>query len=208
MFNPTYQVLASAGIAVLAPNVRGSSGRGRRFAALDDVAGRRTALQDIDSCVAWLGRNHGPAGSLGVFGVSYGGFLALNALRRMPARISAAVVLSAITDLPLFFRDASDLMRAASIVEYGDPVADAGLLQDLSPLPDLKDCEVPVLIVHGRRDTNVPFSQAQALQATLPGNRSRVRLLAFDDEGHGVHHPANKVRLNAEVLRWFLAYLA
>jgi dipeptidyl aminopeptidase/acylaminoacyl peptidase len=207
LFNPTYQMLACAGIAVLAPNVRGSSGRGRQFAALDDLAGRRTAMQDIDSCVAWLGTPSGTAGRLGVFGASYGGFMALNALRRMPARINAAVVLSAIADLPLFFRDASDQMRASSMVEYGDPVRDTALLRELSPLRDLKNCDVPVLIVHGRLDSNVPFSQAEALQAALRGNRSPVCMLAFDDEGHGVHRPPNKVRLNTEVLSWFLAHL-
>jgi dipeptidyl aminopeptidase/acylaminoacyl peptidase len=214
LFNPTYQALALAGIAVLAPNVRGSSGRGKRFAALDDGAARPDSLADIDACVAWLdgadglaGADGPRAGRLGAFGASYGGFLALHAIRRRPDRFAAAVTLSAITDLPSFFTDASPWMRAASVAEYGDPARDAALLRTLSPIHDIAAGSVPVLVVHGRRDDNVPVSQALTLFRALRAGRALARLLVFDDEGHGVHREPNKVIFNRKVVGWFRRYL-
>lgn len=199
LFNPTFQALQLGGFSVLAPNVRGSSGRGRSFAALDDLYGRAESFRDIRACVEWL-RDKG-VGSVGAFGVSYGAFLALHAAA--DHGVGSVALLSGIMDLETFLEECSPSMAWRSRNEYGVLPQDREFLRSLSPIPAVMEREVDVLLVHGLRDTNVPPSQSEQLASLLRRGGSVCELLLFEDEGHGIHGAENQVLFNSRVLRWF-----
>jgi dipeptidyl aminopeptidase/acylaminoacyl peptidase len=208
ILNPTYQALCASGIAVFAPNVRGSSGYGRAFAALDDGPLRRDAVSDVGAAAAWLVESElTMPGRLGTMGASYGGFLALSGLVDWPDLFGAGMVLAAITDFIAFFRDAEPWMASSSVSEYGDPVKDEQFLRALSPLPRTHRVTAPVLIIHGRNDTNVPLSQSTTLHAALRRQQTPTELLTFPDEGHGIHKLTNRTKVVTATVDWFTQHL-
>ncbi|MBX5467958.1 MAG: alpha/beta fold hydrolase, partial [Firmicutes bacterium] len=135
LFSPLYQMLLAAGWAVVAPNVRGSTGYGKTYAARDDRERRLDVLEDIAAVVAWIqARPDLDAGRLAVFGASYGGYLALWALIRYPEWFRAGIEMVGMADLEAFLERTSPWRRAWREAEYGSLCHDRALLRTLSPI--------------------------------------------------------------------------
>ena len=167
VFDPQHQALVAAGITVFAPNIRGSSGFGRDFVHADDVHGRRersTTCSPLRTTWSAGGRR---SGAIAVTGRSYGGYLTLAALAFSPGFFAAGIDICGMSDLLTFYRDTEPWIAAAAVTKYGDPVADAGLLEDISPLHRAEKIDVPLLVVHGELDTNVPIGEAHQIVAAL-----------------------------------------
>lgn len=183
---PTYQALVSIGIAVFAPNVRGSSGFGKHFASLDDRERRFDVLGDVRAAHSLVVERTAVDGQcVGVMGASYGGYLTLMALAHVGDAFGAGVALFPITDLPGFFSTTDPTMAASSTLEYGDPSVDSTLLERLSPLAAADSIRAPLLLMHGRLDRNVPVEQTLALANALQRAHAPVEVHIFDEEGHG-----------------------
>jgi len=184
-FHPQHQLLVAAGIAVLAPNIRGSSGFGRTFVHADDRFGRLDAIADVAVCGEWL-TDHGIAeqGRVAVTGRSYGGYAVLMALTHYPALFAAGVDVCGMSDLITFFRDTEPWIARAATTKYGDPEQDAALLIGLSPIHHLDRIRAPVLVVHGELDTNVPINEARRLVSALGALGRDVEYLELEGEGH------------------------
>ncbi len=185
VFRWDYQLLLEQGLAVLAPNLRGSTGFGKAFRALDDGVGRAQVVKDIAATLALIPRQPELDGArVAVWGEGYGGTLALLAAAFFPEAVSAAVDVSGVVDWPGFLEAAPPYRRDALRREYGDErVPEVRAVQEqLSPLSAVGRLKAPVLVVHGKRDSRVPEKQAQALaQARGPDG---WYLLALE-EGHG-----------------------
>jgi fermentation-respiration switch protein FrsA (DUF1100 family) len=184
-FSPLFQTIARSGISVFAPNVRGSSGYGRAFGHADDLGGRYSAIDDVAMCVSHLveigvARRNRVVCS----GRSYGGYLTLAALVRYPRLFAGGIDICGMSDLLTFYRDTEPWIAASAASKYGDPVRDAALLADLSPLRRIEQVQAPLLVIHGELDTNVPFSEATQVVAALTALGKPVQLLSFPDEGH------------------------
>jgi len=206
--NPTYQALLTRGIAVFAPDVRGSSGYGRRFVALDNGALRHDAVRDIGACLDYvIGAGIGEAGRIGIMGASYGGYMAMAGLVAFPTRFAAAADLYGIVDFATFFAHTEPWIAAISKAEYGDPDTEADLLRDLSPLHRLGRVSAPTLVLHGAHDTNVPVAEAEHVVARLRDQGVPVEYILFPDEGHGFRKTANRVVATTAIVRWFVAHL-
>jgi dipeptidyl aminopeptidase/acylaminoacyl peptidase len=189
-FNPTVQLFAAAGLDVLMPNVRGSTGYGRRYYSLDDRELRWDSVRDGCEAARWLKRE-GLATTTAAMGGSYGGFMTLAVLVEDPALWDAAVDIVGIADWHTFFQNTSAWRRAQRAAEYGDPnnPVDASFLAEFSPLRRAHLITAPMLVIHGRNDVRVPVSEAeQIVKAT------GAELLIFDDEGHGIVRHGNRVR--------------
>jgi dipeptidyl aminopeptidase/acylaminoacyl peptidase len=99
-------------------------------------------------------------------------------------------------------------MAAISKVEYGDPVKEAAMLRNLSPIHEVDRVVAPTIVLHGANDTNVPVVEAEQVVANLKKRNIPVEYVLFPDEGHGFQKTANRVRSTVSIVHWFAKYLA
>jgi dipeptidyl aminopeptidase/acylaminoacyl peptidase len=196
VFTPQHQVLAAAGVTVFAPNIRGSSGYGRAFVHADDRYGRIDAIRDVAECARVLvARGWAEADRIAVTGRSYGGYATLMALVRFAPSFAAGVDICGMSDLHTFYRDTEPWIAAAAVSKYGDPVHDAALLAELSPLARAEAIEVPLLVVHGELDTNVPLNEATQIVDRLRRLGRPVEYLELAGEGHDYRRADSRIAL-------------
>lgn len=207
-FNATYQALLASGIGVFAPNVRGSSGFGKRFVNLDNGALRHDAVRDILSCADFVvAAGVADPQRLGIMGGSYGGYMTMAGLADYPERFAAGANLYGVVNFATFFAHTEPWMAAISKVEYGDPDTEAELLRELSPIHRLDRVTAPTIVLHGANDTNVPVVEAEQVVEQLRGRGIPVEYVLFADEGHGFRTTTNRIFAAAAIVRWFSAYL-
>ncbi|MEV6846710.1 S9 family peptidase [Actinoplanes sp. NPDC051411] len=206
--DPLFQALVARGIAVFAPNVRGSSGFGRSFVNADNGALRYAAIDDVRSCVDYLvGAGLAAPGRIGCMGRSYGGYLTLAALVRFPALFAVGVDICGISNFSSFYQHTEPWIAAAAVSKYGDPVLDAGLLHDLSPLTRIDRLRAPLLVVHGENDSNVPVIEADQVVSALEARGVPHRYLLFPGEGHELLQRSARATFLRETVDWLTAHL-
>jgi dipeptidyl aminopeptidase/acylaminoacyl peptidase len=207
-FSSTYQALLSRGIGVFAPNVRGSSGFGKKFVNLDNGPLRVEGVKDIKDCVDFLVRQRiADPKRIGIMGGSYGGYMTLAGLTEFPDLFAAGADLFGIVNFETFFAQTEPWMAAISTIEYGDPVTQKDLLARLSPIHKLDKVKAPLLVLHGANDTNVPLVEAKQVAEELKKRGVPVESVIFPDEGHGFRKTPNRVRSTVEIVKWFEKYL-
>ena len=207
-FNPQHQAMSEAGITVLAPNIRGSSGFGRAFVHADDVHGRLDAFDDVLACRDFLvAIGVADAGRIAVTGRSYGGYLTLASLAFSPGIFTAGVDICGMSDLQTFFRDTEPWIAAAAVSKYGDPERDETLLKAISPLHAAANIDVPLLVVHGELDSNVPFGEARQVVGALRRLGRPVEYLQLDGEGHEYRRADSRKILIRRMLRFLSGIL-
>lgn len=197
-YNEFFSRLVNDGIAVLAPNVRGSGGFGRTFVHADDKDKRFAAIDDVADCVRFLVDNDlADPGRIACAGWSYGGYLTLAALTFHPGLFAAGISICGMSDLSTFYRNTEPWIADAAYPKYGHPVNDRELLEQLSPLRRVDELVAPLLVVHGANDTNVPVSESEQIVDALRRAGRDVRLLLFDDDGHQIVKRENRTTLAA-----------
>ena len=207
-FNSVYQAILSQGIGVFAPNIRGSSGFGKRFVNLDNQELRFEANKDIAASAEFLvSEGIADRGRLGIMGGSYGGYAVMVAVTEFPDLFAAGVNLFGMVNFETFFENTEPWMAAISGTEYGDPITQQDLLQELSPIYKLDRVKTPLLVQHGANDTNVPVIEAEQVVNTLRQRDVPVKYVLFDDEGHGFRKAPNRVTSQVETVEWFINYL-
>lgn len=207
-FRPDYQALLAQGISVLSPNVRGSSGFGRTFLGLDDQGKRINVLRDVKACRDWaVEQKIADPARLGIMGASYGGWVTVAALTLFPDDFAAGADLYGIVNFLSFFEQAAPWISEISKAEYGDPAKQAELLKSLSPLFKVHFMKAPLLVLHGKNDTNVPAVEATQIVEGLKSRKIPVEFILFPDEGHGFRKLANRIRANIALVQWFGKYL-
>lgn len=208
VFRAVYQALLAQGIGVLAPNVRGSSGFGKRFVNLDNGALRFDGIRDIEASVkALVDAGIGDPKRLGIMGGSYGGYMVAAGLTWYPDLFAAGADLYGVVNFETFFAHTEPYIAAISKVEYGDPDTQVELLRELSPIHKVDRIVAPTLVLHGANDTNVPVVEAEQVVASLKERGVPVHYVLFPDEGHGFRKVENRVTSTVEVVRWFDRYL-
>ncbi|MBI4860006.1 MAG: S9 family peptidase [Candidatus Riflebacteria bacterium] len=207
-FRGDYQALVARGIGVLAPNIRGSTGFGKRFANLDNGPLRRDAIEDLRSSVEYLvGSGVADPKRIGIMGGSYGGYMTMIGLTEFPDLFAAGVNLFGIVNFFSFFEHTEPWMAAISTVKYGDPKTQADMLRSLSPLFKLDRVEAALMVQHGANDTNVPVVEAEQVVESLERRGVPVEYLLFPDEGHGFRKITNKVRSTVALVDFFTRHL-
>jgi dipeptidyl aminopeptidase/acylaminoacyl peptidase len=195
-FGPLTQYLVSRGYAVAAPNVRGSTGYGKRYQSLDDVGRRLDSVRDLGALHEWLGaRPKIDASRAAVYGRSYGGYMVLAALALQPDRWAAGIECVGIASLVTFLENTSAYRRAAREREYGSLARDRDVLLEASPITHIDAIRAPLFIQHGRNDPRVPVSESEHIHADLTQRGIQSELLIFEDEGHTVEKLPNRIEL-------------
>ena len=192
-FNPMVQSLVGVGYAVVVPNVRGSTGYGKRYAALDDTTRRLDSVRDLAAVHDWLATAGLDADRAALWGGSYGGYMVLAGLSFQPELWAAGVDIVGVSDLVTFLENTSDYRREHREREYGSLTRDREFLAAASPLRHADSIRAPVFVVHGRNDPRVPVSEAEQLATNLRQRGVRCDLLIYDDEGHGLARLANRL---------------
>jgi dipeptidyl aminopeptidase/acylaminoacyl peptidase len=203
-FSPTVQFLVARGYMVAAPNVRGSTGYGKRYAHLDDVEHREESVRDLAELNAWLrARPDVMPDRIMVTGGSYGGYMTLAAITLYPDIWSAACEIVGIANFRTFLERTASYRRALREAEYGSLKKDAELLDKVSPLFKVDRIRVPLLVVHGANDPRVPVHEAEQIVEALKKRGQKVEYLRFENEGHGVVRQENRVKTYDTMARFF-----
>ena len=204
-FSILIQSLVACGFAVFAPNVRGSTGYGASFTALDDRDRREGSFADVRAAVEYLiAQGVTAPGRVGVHGWSYGGYLAMIALTRFPEFFASGSSHAGMSDLRTFFEHTEPWMAAASVTEYGDPVADADLLAQLSPLVRFDRMRVPTFFMHGESDTNVPVIESVQAARALTEAGVPTELMLLPGEGHTIVGREGRIASTEGIVGWHL----
>jgi dipeptidyl aminopeptidase/acylaminoacyl peptidase len=207
-FNPLHQALLRYGVAVLAPNVRGSSGFGRGFVDADVHHRRFAAIDDVADLVRYLvDAGLADPAAMGCAGRSYGGYLTVAAMVSYPELFRVGVDVCGITDFETFFAHTEPWIAAAAVSRYGDPRRDAELLRELSPIHRVGQLSAPLLVVHGGQDTNVPLIEAEQLVAALRDRGASPGYLVLPDEGHEILDTTSRAVFVREVVHWLTRHL-
>jgi len=208
VYSSLFQSLLAEGIAVFAPNVRGSSGFGRTFRSADNGARRYGAFEDVAACATDLVESGiADPGRLAVVGRSYGGYLTLAALTRYPHLFRVGVAVCGMSNFHTWYATTEPWIGAVAVTKYGDPTQDAELLTDLSPMTWLDELRAPLLLVHGSDDTNVPVSESEQVAAALRRRGAPHQLLILEGEGHELLATASRVAFVHATVGWLVEYL-
>lgn len=203
-FNPVIQYLVGHGYIVAAPNVRGSTGYGKRFSHLDDITHREDSVRDLAEVNRWLrARPDVAPDRIAVMGGSYGGYMTLAAITLYPDLWAAACDIVGIANFRTFLERTASYRRALREAEYGSLSHDAEFLDRVSPIHRVDAIRTPLFVIHGANDPRVPVTEAEQMVEALRARHHRVEYIRFDNEGHGVSRRENKIRAYGELTRFF-----
>lgn len=207
-FNPLYQYYLSRGYAILATNVRGSTGYGKTFTHLDDVQKREDSVKDLAYAVEWL-KTSGNANAkrIAVMGGSYGGYMTLAAVTLYPDLWAAAVDTVGIANWESFLKNTSGYRRRQREVEYGRLDRDLDFLRSISPLAKVGKIKAPLFVIQGKNDPRVPYTEAEQIVAALKKRGATVEYKLYDDEGHGISKLKNRLDLYPRVADFLDKYM-
>ena len=203
------QYLVYNGYAVIAPNVRGSSGYGKSYMALDDVERRLDSVKDIVALREHIASMPDmDAARIALYGGSYGGFMVLACMAFYPELWAAGVDIVGIVNFVTFLQNTAPYRRAQREAEYGSLKNDRELLEKISPIHSIEKIEAPLLLIHGANDPRVPLSEAEQIVTRLKGVGRHVELLVYPDEGHGIAKLRNKLDAFPKVVEFLDKALA
>ena len=195
-FNALYQYYLSRGYAILATNVRGSTGYGKTYTHLDDVKNRENSVKDLAYAVEWLKTQGGAEPKrIAVMGGSYGGYMTLAAITLYPDLWAAAVDTVGIANWESFLKNTSGYRRRQREVEYGMLDKDIDFLRSISPIAKVDRIKTPLFVIAGKNDPRVPYTEAEQMVGALRKRGAVVEYKLYDDEGHGVAKLKNRLEL-------------
>ena len=195
-FNSTIQMwVAELGAAVIAPNIRGSTGFDSEYLALDNDLKREDAIRDIGALLDWIAvQPELDENRVAIYGASYGGYVVLASAVLYSDRLRAGVDVVGISDFVTFLENTEEYRRDLRRHEYGDerdPEIRA-FLDRISPLNNADRIDIPMLVVQGRNDPRVPRSQSEKIVKALRNQGQPVWYIEALNEGHGYSRKENR----------------
>jgi dipeptidyl aminopeptidase/acylaminoacyl peptidase len=186
--------LNELGVAIVFPNVRGSTGYGKTFVDLDNGFRREDSVKDIGALLDWIATQPDlDKDRILVTGGSYGGYMSLAVATNYSDRIRASIDIVGISNFVSFLERTESYRRDLRRVEYGDEREPKmrEFLQKISPLNNADRIQKPLFVVHGQNDPRVPLNEAQQIVKTVRNNNVPVWYLMAKDEGHGFSKKKN-----------------
>jgi dipeptidyl aminopeptidase/acylaminoacyl peptidase len=187
--------LDELGVAMIAPNVRGSTGYGKTFLALDNGLLREGSYQDINTLLDWIQTQPDLDSSrVMITGGSYGGFMTLAVATNYNDRICCSVDVVGPSNLVTFLEHTSGYRQDLRRVEYGDE-RDPKMrefLEKIAPANKAKNITKPLFVIAGLNDPRVPVSESQQMVNIVRQNGTPVWWLIAKDEGHGFGKKKNQ----------------
>lgn len=195
-FNPIIQYYVNEmGIAVIEPNVRGSSGYGKSYLLMDNGYKREESVKDIGKLLDWIEQQPDlDENRVAVTGGSYGGYMVLSSMFNYNDRIKCGVDIVGISNFVTFLNNTEDYRRDLRRVEYGDerdPEMNK-FLNSISPTTNAHKITKPLFVVQGLNDPRVPYTEAEQIVEVVRKNGDEVWYLLAKDEGHGFRKKTNR----------------
>ena len=206
-FSGLYQYYLSRGYAILATNVRGSTGYGKTYTHLDDVIHREDSVKDLAYAAAYLRTAGADPKRIAVIGGSYGGYMTLAAITLYPDLWAAAVDTVGISNWESFLKNTSGYRRRQREVEYGRLDRDIDFLRSISPIAKIDRIKCPLFVIAGRNDPRVPWTEGQQMVDALRKRGATVEWKVYEDEGHGVSKLKNRLDLYPRVADFLDKYM-
>jgi dipeptidyl aminopeptidase/acylaminoacyl peptidase len=204
-----YQYLAGQGVAVLAPNGRGSDGYGKSNIQRIYRDWGGGDLQDAAAAVDYLREQSwvDPA-RIGLYGFSYGGFVVLSCLARLPdLNWAAGVVHSGPSNLVTLANASPPTWRSLVARVIGDPDADAERLLSRSPVTYADHIRAPLFVIQGASDPRVPRQESDQIVQRLRSRGVDVRYDVYSDEGHVFVKTENRINAFSDAADFLVAHL-
>jgi len=187
--------LNELGIAVIYPNVRGSAGYGKTYVALDNAEKREESVRDIGALLDWIATQpQFDSKRVIVYGGSYGGYMVLASLVHYSDRLRGGIDVVGIASFRTFLETTSAYRRDLRRAEYGDERDPkmAAVFERIDPLNNAHRIKTALMVVHGKNDPRVPFSEAEQIAPKVRANGQTVWTLYADNEGHGFARKENR----------------
>ncbi len=187
--------LNELGIALIYPNVRGSTGYGKTFTMMDNGFKREDTYKDINALFDWIGtRPDLDAERIAVTGGSYGGHMTLAVSTFYSDRIRCSVDIVGMSNLVTFLEHTEAYRRDLRRVEYGDEREPKmrEFLEKIAPMNNIEKIKKPMFVIAGKNDPRVPVSESQQIADALKKQGTPVWLLIAKDEGHGYRKKGNQ----------------
>lgn len=210
-FLPTFQYyLNELGIAVIAPNVRGSAGYGKKFLKLDNGYKREDSVHDIGKLLDWIDQQPElDSNRVAVMGGSYGGYMVLASMTHYNDRLRCGIDIVGISNFVTFLKNTKSYRRDLRRVEYGDE-RDPEMrkhLERISPTTNAHKITKPMFIIQGLNDPRVPASEAEQMLKAIRKNGGEAWYLLAKDEGHGFRKKTNRDIYTKTVILFLENYL-
>jgi dipeptidyl aminopeptidase/acylaminoacyl peptidase len=203
-----YQYLLSRGIAILAPNIRGSTGYGKSYQRLihrDWSGGDRL---DFEAAVKYLhGLDWVDRDRIAVYGGSYGGFATLTCVSRLPDYWAAAVDIVGPANLVTFTKAVPPTWRRFMALWVGDPETEEEFLLERSPITYVDQIKTPLFVIQGAKDPRVVKAESDQIVAELRERGVPVRYDVYEDEGHGFTKRENELKAMGDVAAFLEEHL-
>ncbi len=195
---------AVLGATVILPNVRGSTGYGKRYADLDNAQKREDSVKDIGALLDWIAAQPNlDRNRVAVYGQSYGGYMSLAVSTHYADRLVGSVERYGISDFASFLENTEAYRRDNRRAEYGDerdPKMQA-VFKRIAPLANVAKITKPMLVMQGANDPRVPKSESDQVVAGIRANGVETWYVVFADEGHGFQKkPNNDLRREVETV--------
>ena len=194
---PPYELVRRMGVTIIAPNVRGSTGYGKSYAALDDRERREDAVRDIGALIDWIATQPDlDATRVAVAGGSYGGYMTLATLVHYSDRVRCGIELFGVSDFVTFLQASEDgHFPEAQRAEFGDERDPAmrAHLESISPARHAERIRVPLLIYQGANDVRVKAQESRQMVERIRAAGGTVTYVEAADEGHGLEQPLNQL---------------
>jgi dipeptidyl aminopeptidase/acylaminoacyl peptidase len=208
VYQPLYQYLLSRGIAVLATNIRGSTGYGKSYQRLVQRDWGGGDMQDWEHAVKWLREQDWVEPErIGVYGGSYGGFAVLTCVTRLPQYWAAAVDIFGPSNLVTFAKAVPPTWKRFIARFVGDPETEADFLMERSPITYVENVQTPLLVIQGATDPRVVKGESDQLVEKLESLGREVEYVVFDDEGHGFTKRPNELKALSLAAEWLEKHL-
>jgi dienelactone hydrolase/Tol biopolymer transport system component len=198
------------GVALVMPNVRGSSGYGKTYLTLDNAEKREDSVKDIGALLDWIATQPDlDASRVMVAGASYGGYMTLAAMTHYSKRLACGFDTVGISNFVTFLEHTQLYRRDLRRVEYGDerdPKMRA-FLESIAPAKHAGEIRKPLLVAAGANDPRVPVSESDQIAAAVEANRVPVWYVVAKDEGHGYQKKSNADYLRTVATVFLETYL-
>jgi dipeptidyl aminopeptidase/acylaminoacyl peptidase len=208
VYSPFLQYFLNQGYAVVAPNIRGSTGYGKTFTHLDDGRKRMDAVKDVIFLLEWLKQTGDIDGErCAIVGGSYGGFIVLAAISHFPHLWAAAIDIVGMSSIRTFLETTSSWRKKLREAEYGTVESDGDFFDEIDPIHHADKIKAPLMVIHGVNDPRVRIQESDQMVKKLKARNHPVRYIRIEEEGHTMTKLKNKLNSYSEMAEFLEKYL-